>query len=207
MSCADASRHLIRKRVRLAARDLRTHKRHPKPFGSGTSPLIVISPHRARKLARILVSTGATASRAKVSAMKRDLQILGEVVHPDGPRTKRRRGDESSPDPGTEDGHSSAVSGQKGRKEEGIGDVEKVVEQGTQLWQTIKDATDKECVTPLPWLHFARLQLPHSLTSTMALLLFVTESPLTEVARSLMISCDSLRKGCCPTTTSSSRIQ
>jgi len=80
---------------------------------------------------------------------KRELGKLASVVDVDAPRAKRRREaapqDEKKPDADIDlDGTSGA--GVK-REQEDPANLEQVKEQGLKLWQTVKDAVDKECVT------------------------------------------------------------
>jgi chromatin structure-remodeling complex subunit RSC4 len=82
---------------------------------------------------------------------KRELGKLASVVDVDAPRAKRRREaapqqDEKKPDAETD---AEAGGGNVKREQEDPGKLEQVKEQGLKLWQTVKDAVDKECVTDL----------------------------------------------------------
>ncbi|KAH9958985.1 Bromodomain-containing protein [Russula dissimulans] len=78
---------------------------------------------------------------------KRELGKLASVVDVDAPRAKRRREvaphDEKKPDPDTADHNALGEANVKQEQE----DPAQVKEQGSKLWQTVKDAVDKECVT------------------------------------------------------------
>jgi hypothetical protein len=82
---------------------------------------------------------------------KRELGKLASVVDVDAPRAKRRREaapqDEKKPDPDLDLDATSGV-GVK-REQEDPANSKQVKEQGLKLWQTVKDAVDKECVTSL----------------------------------------------------------
>lgn len=80
---------------------------------------------------------------------KRELGKLASVVDVDAPRAKRRREaapqDEKKPDPDLDlDGTNRAGVKQE---QEDPASLKQVKEQGLKLWQTVKDAVDKECVT------------------------------------------------------------
>ncbi|KII93605.1 hypothetical protein PLICRDRAFT_152493 [Plicaturopsis crispa FD-325 SS-3] len=80
--------------------------------------------------------------------LKRDLELSASVVHPDGPRTKRRReATASSPAPANNDDTAMAdgtlAAGETGKRAEVLS-PEEVKEKGLEMWQTIKDAVDKE---------------------------------------------------------------
>jgi hypothetical protein len=84
---------------------------------------------------------------------KRELGKLASVVDVDAPRAKRRKEaapqDEKKPDADLELDATSGA-GVK-REQEEPANLEQVKEQGLKLWQTVKDAVDKECVTsPAP---------------------------------------------------------
>ncbi len=80
---------------------------------------------------------------------KRELGKLASVVDVDAPRAKRRREvapqDEKKPDADM-DLDATSGAGVK-REQEDPASLEQVKEQGLKLWQTVKDAVDKECVT------------------------------------------------------------
>ena len=84
---------------------------------------------------------------------KRELGKLASVVDVDAPRAKRRKEaapqDEKKPDA---DMDVDATGGTNVKREqEDPAKLEQVKEQGLKLWQTVKDAVDKECVTdPAP---------------------------------------------------------
>jgi len=80
---------------------------------------------------------------------KRELGKLASVVDVDAPRAKRRKEaapqDEKKPDA---DMDVTATGGTNMKREqEDAAKQEQVKEQGLKLWQTVKDAVDKECVT------------------------------------------------------------
>jgi len=81
---------------------------------------------------------------------KRELGKLASVVDVDAPRTKRRREvaphDEKKPDSDTAD-HNALGGANVKQEQEDPAKLEQVKEQGLKLWQTVKDAVDKECVT------------------------------------------------------------
>jgi hypothetical protein len=83
---------------------------------------------------------------------KRELGKLANVVDVDAPRAKRRREavplEEKKPDTDVD----VDVTGEANvkREQEDTTDFVQVKEQGLKLWQTVKDAVDKECVTDLP---------------------------------------------------------
>jgi chromatin structure-remodeling complex subunit RSC4 len=87
---------------------------------------------------------------------KRELGKLASVVDVDAPRAKRRKEaappqDEKKPDAETDvdvDADAGVGTSVK-REQEGSAKLEQVKEQGLRLWQTVKDAVDKECVTDL----------------------------------------------------------
>lgn len=98
----------------------------------------------------------AFPSTNPTSMSKRELERLAVAVDPDAPRAKRRREatTEEKPDVQMLDATRETVS-----EEERV----KVKEQGSRLWQTVKDAVDNECVTepvPVPDLY---LDLPPTL--------------------------------------------
>lgn len=75
---------------------------------------------------------------------KRELERLAVVVDADAPRAKRRREATTDEKPDVEmlDGTRETVSEEQRAA---------VQEQGLRLWQTVKDAVDKECVAePVP---------------------------------------------------------
>ncbi|KAI0275197.1 Bromodomain-containing protein [Gloeopeniophorella convolvens] len=80
---------------------------------------------------------------------KRELEKLANVVDVDAPRAKRRREaapqEERKADPDMD----VDVTGDADVKQEQVdpAKLQQVKEQGLKLWQTIKDAVDKECVT------------------------------------------------------------
>ena len=80
---------------------------------------------------------------------KRELGKLASVVDVDAPRAKRRREaapqDEKKADPDL-DLDATSGAGVK-REQEDPANLKQVKEQGLKLWQTVKDAVDKECVT------------------------------------------------------------
>ena len=80
---------------------------------------------------------------------KRELGKLASVVDVDAPRAKRRKEappqEEKKPDA---DMDVDATGGMNVKREqEDPAKLEQVKEQGLKLWQTVKDAVDKECVT------------------------------------------------------------
>jgi hypothetical protein len=83
-----------------------------------------------------------------MSALKRELAWMsGVAAEVDGPRSKRRRdgggGAESSP--AQDESPSNSVSKTTDQVEAATSeDQQRVREQGNALWQTIKDAVDKE---------------------------------------------------------------
>lgn len=84
---------------------------------------------------------------------KRELGKLAIVVDVDAPRAKRRREaapqDVKKPDPDMDlDLDATGEAGVK-REQEDPANLKQVKEQGLKLWQTVKDAVDKECVTSL----------------------------------------------------------
>lgn len=80
---------------------------------------------------------------------KRELGKLASVVDVDAPRAKRRREaasqDEKKPDPDLDLDGTNRASVK--REQEDPASLKQVKEQGFKLWQTVKDAVDKECVT------------------------------------------------------------
>ena len=99
---------------------------------------------------------------------KRELGKLAIVVDVDAPRAKRRREaapqDEKKPNG---DLDLDATSGATVKREhEDSANPEQVKEQGLKLWQTVKDAVDKECVTsPAPSYSPSLLSINHDLPS------------------------------------------
>ena len=86
---------------------------------------------------------------------KRELERLATVVDAGAPRAKRRR--ETTTDEKSDVQGPDAVAAAP-RETAGEEMRAKVKEEGLQLWQTVKDAVDKECVTepvadPLLCLH------------------------------------------------------
>jgi hypothetical protein len=86
---------------------------------------------------------------------KRELGKLASVVDVDAPRAKRRKEappqDEKKPDADLDPDATGGASVK--REQEDPANLAQVKEQGLKLWQTVKDAVDKECVTPAPsWL-------------------------------------------------------
>lgn len=82
---------------------------------------------------------------------KRELGKLASVVDVDAPRAKRRKEaapqEEKKPDVDMD----VDVTGEVKREPEDPAKLELVKEQGLKLWQTLRDAVDKECVTePAP---------------------------------------------------------
>ena len=80
---------------------------------------------------------------------KRELGKLASVVDVNAPRAKRRKEappqEEKKPDA---DMDVDATGGMNVKREqEDPAKLEQVKEQGLKLWQTVKDAVDKECVT------------------------------------------------------------
>jgi hypothetical protein len=80
---------------------------------------------------------------------KRELGKLASVVDVDAPRAKRRKEappqDEKKPDADLDLDATRGASVK--REQEEPANLEQVKEQGLKLWQTVKDAVDKECVT------------------------------------------------------------
>lgn len=98
---------------------------------------------------------------------KRELGKLASVVDVDAPRAKRRKEappqDEKKP---STDMDLDATGGTTvKREEEDPAKLEQVKEQGSKLWQTVKDAVDKECVTeplaPCALTHLLTLSSSH----------------------------------------------
>ena len=99
---------------------------------------------------------------------KRELGKLASVVDVDAPRAKRRREaapqDDKKPD-GDLDLDATGGASVK-REQEDPANLEQVKEQGLKLWQTVKDAVDKECVTgPAPSYPRCLLFITHDLPS------------------------------------------
>ena len=79
---------------------------------------------------------------------KRELGKLASVVDVDAPRAKRRKEAAPHEEKKPEVDMDVDVTGEgKGRREQE--EPEQVKEQGLKLWQTVRDAVDKECVTDL----------------------------------------------------------
>ena len=82
---------------------------------------------------------------------KRELGKLASVVDVDAPRAKRRK--EAAPQeekkPEVDMDVDVTDDGKVKREQEDPAKLEQVKEQGLKLWQTLKDAVDKECVTDL----------------------------------------------------------
>ncbi len=82
---------------------------------------------------------------------KRELGKLASVVDVDAPRAKRRK--EAAPQeekkPETDVDVDVTGDGNVKREQVDPAKLEQVKEQGLKLWQTVKDAVDKECVTDL----------------------------------------------------------
>ena len=82
---------------------------------------------------------------------KRELGKLASVVDVDAPRAKRRKEappqDEKKPDTDMDTDATGGASMK--REQEDPANMEQVREQGLKLWQAVKDAVDKECVTSL----------------------------------------------------------
>jgi chromatin structure-remodeling complex subunit RSC4 len=81
---------------------------------------------------------------------KRELGKLASVVDVDAPRAKRRKEaavpqEEKKPETDMD----VDVTGEMKREQEDPAKLEQVKEQGLKLWQTLRDAVDKECVTDL----------------------------------------------------------
>lgn len=79
---------------------------------------------------------------------KRELGKLASVVDVDAPRAKRRKEapqDEKKPNADMDVDVTGGTTVK--REEEDSAKLEQVKEQGSKLWQTVKDAVDKECVT------------------------------------------------------------
>jgi hypothetical protein len=113
---------------------------------------------------------------------KRELGKLASVVDVDAPRAKRRREaapqqDEKKPDAETD---AEAGGGGVRREQEDPGKLEQVKEQGLKLWQTVKDAVDKECVTDLrrPPFVIALCSPAYLLSSTM---IFTAAAPFQSI--------------------------
>lgn len=97
---------------------------------------------------------------------KRELGKLASVVDVDAPRAKRRKEaaplEEKKPEADME--VDVTGDGNVKREQEDPAKLEQVKEQGLKLWQTLKDAVDKECVTDL---RRVRLSLLLTFSSTM----------------------------------------
>ena len=82
---------------------------------------------------------------------KRELGKLASVVDIDAPRAKRRK--EAAPQeekkPEADMDVDVTSDGNVKREQEDPARLEQVKEQGLKLWQTLRDAVDKECVTDL----------------------------------------------------------
>lgn len=80
--------------------------------------------------------------------MKRELGVSASSVEVDGPRAKRRRnvsGDSGTiEDVAMADGAASSEQDIKGN---GDVNVDEVREEGLKVWQVLKNAVNKECVT------------------------------------------------------------
>lgn len=108
---------------------------------------------RECRRSRIISSVVTNESSHSLKIMsKRELGKLASVVDVDAPRAKRRR--EAVPQ---EEKRPNAdmdvdVMGEANmkREHEDTTKLMQVKEQGLKLWQTVKDAVDKECVTDLP---------------------------------------------------------
>lgn len=86
---------------------------------------------------------------------KRELGKLANVIDVDAPRAKRRKEvapqDEKKPDADMDVDVTGGTNMK--REQEDPAKLEQLKEQGLKLWQTVKDAVDKECVTdPAPLL-------------------------------------------------------
>jgi len=81
---------------------------------------------------------------------KRELEQLNGASEVDGPRTKRRREAAFSVCPRVDVVDSDpAVPGAEVVVGEGAGvGKDSIQEEGLKLWQTVKDAVNKECVQP-----------------------------------------------------------
>ena len=90
---------------------------------------------------------------------KRELGKLASVVDVDAPRAKRRKEappqDEKKPNADIDVDATGGTTVK--REEEDPAKLGQVKEQGSKLWQTVKDAVDKECVTDPCALCFAHL--------------------------------------------------
>jgi hypothetical protein len=75
---------------------------------------------------------------------KRDLNLSVGVVHPEGPRTKRRREESTVNGASTSYKKDADHADVPEKKAEEVVDKEVVKKQGMQLWQTIKDAVGQE---------------------------------------------------------------
>jgi len=95
--------------------------------------------------------TNKTFSVRRKTMSKRELGKLASVVDVDAPRAKRRKEappqDEKKPDADMDVDAGGAANVK--REQEDPAKLEQVKEQGLRLWQTVKDAVDKECVTDL----------------------------------------------------------
>ncbi len=82
---------------------------------------------------------------------KRELGKLASVVDVDAPRAKRRKEAAPQEEKKPEADMDVDVTGDGNVKREQVdpAKLEQVKEQGLKLWQTVKDAVDKECVTDL----------------------------------------------------------
>ena len=95
--------------------------------------------------------TNKTFSVRRKTMSKRELGKLASVVDVDAPRAKRRKEappqDEKKADADMDVDAGGAANVK--REQEDPAKLEQVKEQGLRLWQTVKDAVDKECVTDL----------------------------------------------------------
>ncbi len=81
---------------------------------------------------------------------KRELGKLASVVDVDAPRAKRRKeAPQEEKKPEVDMDVEVTSDGNLKREQEDPTKLEQVKEQGLKLWQTVKDAVDKECVTNL----------------------------------------------------------
>lgn len=80
---------------------------------------------------------------------KRELGKLASVVDVDAPRAKRRKEAAPQEEKKAEVDMDVDVTGEVKREQEDPAKLEQVKEQGLKLWQTLRDAVDKECVTDL----------------------------------------------------------
>jgi hypothetical protein len=94
---------------------------------------------------------------------KRELGKLASVVDVDAPRAKRRKEAAPQEEKKPEADMDVDVTGEMKREQEDPAKLEQVKEQGLKLWQTLRDAVDKECVTDLRLFAACLSLLPHTM--------------------------------------------